>query len=322
MEFDYDDTATLPLTHRTVTSTQIKAKKTAKVLARSCLLAGVMVAAVSKASAVTLFEYGVERDDATITEGYVGDIEQLRTQPADPLGTPLSQQLTQQLRVQLNREQLASGNNSSADPGHTDLQDLSGFHQHYNNSVWIVSVGSSVYSDADRDGFFSDFSIRFDADTEYLDARVYVRILLREGDQDYQLFHTSQTFDLYNYSLGDTYRVDGSLVSNYPANYYDVQVDLFDAYDGSLLDTVNASTHRTLSALPLESKDNVGVYSGNSHGPDTLADSTSPTSPDNDGASGARNQIVKEHVGSSFLVLPLALMFLAVRRLRRSQRMN
>ena len=297
------------LTHRSL-NTQ------GKTAAASCLLAGLMLSAVSDLKAYTLFEFGIEREDATITEGYAGDIEQLAEPASDLLLEASGQALHQPLSQQLNRGQIQAEDISSAELDQADLENRSSLHRH-NNRVWIVSIGSSIYSDADRDGFFSNFSISFDADTVNLHENVYARILLREGDQEYQLFHTSQTFDLYSYSASDTYRVEGNLVSNYPAAYYDVQVDLFDAYDGSLLDSVNASTHRTLSALPLESLDNVGAFTSNSSNPNALADATNPSSPDFDGASGVPNQIVREHAGSSFLILPMLLLLLLVRRIER-----
>ena len=292
-------------------------RKLTKAAVSRWLLAGLMLTDFSNASASILLEPGAGRDDATITEGYVGEFDQL----AEQADSQSAEQRSQQLEELLNRDQGESGDNlpaaTASDTGNIDLPDPTALRVHNNNRVWIVSVGSSVYSDADRDGFFSNFSISLDADTVYLDARVYARILLREGDQEYQLFHTSQIFDLRNYSLGDSYRIEGKLVSNYPAAYYDVQVDLFDAYDGSLLDSVDASTHRTLYALPLESLDSVGVFAGGpgaTNGPNNLADSSNPESFDIDGTDGVRNQIVREHVGSSFMVLPIAMIFLALKR--------
>jgi len=218
-----------------------------------CLFAGLsLITATGNVRAVTPVESGVEGRDATITEGYAGDLDQLagllggqeqpgqqpgqqlREQAAELSSDPLSTQLNEHINAQLHRSQIAQGEpdttsaNESADIAHHASPQL-----HNNSRVWIVSVSSGVYSDADRDGFFSEFSINLDADTSYQDARVYARILLREGEQDYELFHTSQIFDLNSYSLGDAYRIEGKLVSNYPAAYYDVQVDLFDAYDGS-----------------------------------------------------------------------------------------
>lgn len=185
---------------------------------------------------------------------------------------------------------------------------------HFNNSnVLIVSVGSSIYSDFDRDGFFTNFSLSFDADVRFGDEWVYARIFLRASGSDYLFFHTSDAFEIYESSSFDEYRLESELVSNYPAGYYDVRIELRDAFNDRLLDIVDASTHPTLFALPLESRDSDSF--GNSVDTQILG----PESIDNNLADPLRQQIVRERVGASYALLPLLGLVLLMRRLRRRQ---
>lgn len=170
-----------------------------------------------------------------------------------------------------------------------------------NSRVLIVSVGSSVYSDFDNDGFFTNFSLRFDADVDYGDEWVYADIYLRAGDANYEFFHSSDSFEIYESLSTDEYHLDSELVRNYPAGYYDVRIELRDAYNDSLLDVVDASTNRTLFALPLESADFSGF--------DTAVDTQSLAADANGNSvpGTQREQIVHESVGASYAVLPLLL---------------
>ena len=135
------------------------------------------------------------------------------------------------------------------------------FHDH-EYPVLFVEVGASLYADADGDGYFSRFSLSFDADTEYGERQLRARIFLRPSNAEsssvegaipeYELFHVTERFDIYDDLASDSYRVESRLVSNYPADHYDVRIDLHDAYDDELLDSVDANSHSTLAGLPLE----------------------------------------------------------------------
>ena len=180
---------------------------------------------------------------------------------------------------------------------------------HFNSPrVWIVSVGSSVYSDFDNDGFFTHFNLPFDADVDYGDEWVFASILLRTGEADYELFHTSDIFEIHDSSSFDKYRLESELVRNYPTGYYDVRIELRQAYNDSLLDVVDASSNRTLFALPLESSDS-GITQATLSTNDPVADDNSITN-------FQREQIVHERVGAGYALLPLLLAGWLTRRRR------
>ncbi len=208
-------------------------------------------------------------------------------------------------------EQSATALANDPAPAVQVLQDVEANHFDHSD-VLIVSVGSSVYSDFDNDGFFTNFTLTFDADVRYGDEWVYANIFLRGGGSDYLFFHSSDAFEIYESSIFDEYRLDSELVSNYPAAYYDVRIELRDAYSDRLLDVVDASTHRTLFALPLESRDSSDSF-GNSVDTQILA----PLNIDGPELNLARDQIVHEQVGASYALLPLLGLGLLARQRRR-----
>ena len=131
-------------------STDIQAKvplkttvrKLTKAAVRRWLLAGLMLTAFSNASASILLEPGAGRDDATITEGYVGEFDEL----AEQVDNQSAEQRIQQLEEQLNRDQGESGDNlpapTASDTGNIDLPDPAALHLHNNNSCLLYTSPS------------------------------------------------------------------------------------------------------------------------------------------------------------------------------------
>ncbi len=184
----------------------------------------------------------------------------------------------------------------------------------------FVDVGTLLFSDGDRDGFFSGFSVSVDIDiihSSYREIPVFVRVFLRPPEEPFQLFHVSDRFSVFRSLVSDTYRIESELVSNFPAGYYDMQLELVDAITGETLDVIDALSHRALVALPLESIDQSGVLtqlnpigvSGGANTPESLNDATSSNGP-------VREAIVREHVGSMWLLLPILLLNIGRRRFK------
>ena len=125
----------------------------------------------------------------------------------------------------------------------------------HDDDAWITDIGTLLYGDRDRDGYFTWFGLTIDADTWLSVSEVYVSIDIQRSFAPRERLHTSNVFSLYGRSLSDDYRIDIDLVQNYPAGNYDLTVNLHDAYDGHLLDTVSADEFTNLSGLPLESEE-------------------------------------------------------------------
>lgn len=130
---------------------------------------------------------------------------------------------------------------------------------HLDDDAWINDIGTLLYADLDGDGYFSGLSLSIDVDSRYSQHEVYVIVDIVDETSVSERLHTTRSFHVYGRSLSDEYRIDIDLVQNYYPGIYDLQISLVDERDNRLLDQVNASDFRNLSALPLESEDNQTV---------------------------------------------------------------
>lgn len=146
---------------------------------------------------------------------------------------------------------LADASDKSADTSTAEPRHILWF----GNDFWITDIGTLLYKDADRDGYFSGFSLTIDADTQYSHAEVYAAIDIQFPDGARERLHTTGIYHLYGNSITDEYRIDIELVENYPIGQYNLFVDLVDAYDHRVVDQVDASEFSNLAGLPLESED-------------------------------------------------------------------
>lgn len=176
--------------------------------------------------------------------------------------------------------------------------------------AYITDIGTLLYRDTDRDGYFAGLSLTIDADTPHHDERVYASIDLVTPDQRTERLHTSGHFTLYGTSLSDEYRIDIDLVRNYPTANYDLQISLHGARDDRLLDRVGAVHFSNLRQLPLESEDlDLQFDNPDSH---TSPDSHVPVS---------NNDIrVSEYGGSAGLTLLMFMLSTVIARPRRHWR--
>ncbi|ASJ75080.1 choice-of-anchor H family protein [Granulosicoccus antarcticus] len=130
----------------------------------------------------------------------------------------------------------------------------------FDDDAWITELGTLLYNDEDRDGYHSSISLTIDADTVSNYMEVYVTIDLQRIPGTRERLHTSDNFSIYQSSLSDEYQIDFDLLQNYPAGFYNLFIELHDAYDQSVLDRVSATDFSNLSRLPLESEDLDYVY--------------------------------------------------------------
>lgn len=178
------------------------------------------------------------------------------------------------------------------------------FDDWYLQDAWITDIGLLLYNDADDDGYHAGFTLTVDADTSYSDFDVYLAIDIQRSYGSVESLHISETFPLYGRSAADDYRIDIELVRNYPADHYDLSIELRDAYSHQSLDSVSTYEFANLRDLPLESED---------HDLDYDNDTDYPPNPHvpfyNDDIH------VEEHAGSVGWLLALAMaLALAVRR--------
>lgn len=146
--------------------------------------------------------------------------------------------------------------------GNASASDSDEYHSAFfvSDDAWINDIGTLLYNDADRNGYFSGISLSFDADTAFNSFEVFIAIdiisHLTPSANHVERLHTTRPFFIYGRSITDEYHVDIDLLTNFPPAIYDLRVTLADAHSREILDEVYARDFHNLRALPLESEDN------------------------------------------------------------------
>lgn len=118
---------------------------------------------------------------------------------------------------------------------------------------YIYDAGSSLRIDRDNDAYYSEFQIRFDADSRVGDALVYARLYMRRvGELDWELYHTTDDFWIYGESDSDDYYVTTTLDNGFATSEYDILIDLYEVGVSGIVATLDANDDLDLLDLPLE----------------------------------------------------------------------
>ena len=143
------------------------------------------------------------------------------------------------------KEKLIAGEEKLLRPAERELKSSS--HDFSIDDAWV-----DLISDQDFDGYYSEFRVTFDADTNFNYADVFAEMYVSFNGGPWELYHVTQVFEIQGYSYNDDYSVTTFLTSGYPPGSYDVLIDLIDTYDNSLVATLSADQDYDLVALPLE----------------------------------------------------------------------
>jgi len=143
----------------------------------------------------------------------------------------------------------------------------------------IYEASSRLFTDNDLDGYYQTFSVTFDADLigfgSYERADVYAELYLSRDGGPWVHYYSTDIFTIIGDSSDDDFEVLTTLHTGYPADYYDVLIDLYEVGFDDIVATISSDDTDNLYALPLESSDRDEVYIGDSssegHGGGTLS---------------------------------------------------
>jgi len=122
--------------------------------------------------------------------------------------------------------------------------------QDFSSSSWFDSVDLTLRNDFDGDRFYSQLSVRFNANTQYTEQPVYaVYSLIGSGVN--RIFHTSSIFTLYGSSKTDWFAIDADM-RDLPRGYYKLKITLRDARNGATLAEISGYEAAALNNLALE----------------------------------------------------------------------
>lgn len=123
--------------------------------------------------------------------------------------------------------------------------------QTINDDFWFYDAWVSLSYDDDRDGYYTDITLTFDADTYYSVADVFAVVYLSyEGGSWNEIAYT-EDFTIFGELASDEYVIQTTLASGYPTGDYDILIELYDAYTGYLVADMGPE-YAQLSYLPLE----------------------------------------------------------------------
>lgn len=118
--------------------------------------------------------------------------------------------------------------------------------------VIIYDTTTELISDFDHDGFFHRYSVVIDADTIYDTSYIYVRLYLSYEGGPWNYYASSDVYHIHGDSEIDAFAIETELVDGYPAGYYDVRIEVYDADNDEWLSSYGPYDDTSLAALPLE----------------------------------------------------------------------
>ena len=122
----------------------------------------------------------------------------------------------------------------------------------YSVDISIFDAATTLISDFDDDGFYHRFSVAIDADTIYDTSWVFARLYLSYEGGPWNYYASSDDFHIHGDSELDIQVIETELAEGFPAGYYDIRIELYDAGNGDLLYIYGPYDDDSLSALPLE----------------------------------------------------------------------
>ncbi len=116
----------------------------------------------------------------------------------------------------------------------------------------FYSANSYFNVDLDGDGYYSDFSISFDADYTNGSANVYAVIYTSKNGEPWTELLETGVFNIFSNDAGDEQTVTTQLNFDFPTNEYDILIDLYEDGIPGIVATISSEQTVNLSRLPLE----------------------------------------------------------------------
>lgn len=137
------------------------------------------------------------------------------------------------------------------DLGWLPLEDKTYESGNVSSDTWVTTVKTEIWTDNDNDGFYRDFTISFDVDTEQSSRDVYAVLYQKRPGYSWEYETETAVFTVVGASADDVISIDAKWQSGYPTDYYDFRIELIDANTGEILDDVSGE-FSSLLEVPLE----------------------------------------------------------------------
>lgn len=113
--------------------------------------------------------------------------------------------------------------------------------------------------DSDGDGYFSDFTLEFDADYDNGTAEVFAVIYTSQNGEDWLELFTTDVFAISFDDGADSQNISTVLNFDFPTSDYDILIDLFENGVPGIVATIDSTTDVDLLDLPLEDQEHERV---------------------------------------------------------------
>jgi hypothetical protein len=149
------------------------------------------------------------------------------------------------------------------DGSRTGLNEQQRLLAHPTGQVFSIFDAQTIISrDDDGDGFYHRIRLDFDADVASGPAWVYAKLYLSLEGGPWNLYYTTDVFQISDDLSDDAYTVTTRLLNGYPTGYYDVLIELYDADYDLLVVNYGPYEDDDLAVLPLEDFDRDDYYDG------------------------------------------------------------
>jgi len=122
----------------------------------------------------------------------------------------------------------------------------------FRDEAWIDSIRVSTGPDRDRDGFASGLEVSIDADTGGDEIQAFARLSLSGSDGVERILYDTGSIWLRGRSAQDRLEVELDLLDRFPADRYDLLIELRDVRRDALLDVVDRTVFTNLGGIALE----------------------------------------------------------------------
>lgn len=123
----------------------------------------------------------------------------------------------------------------------------------YNHGdISIYDASTELISDFNYDGFYHRFSVEIDVDTVFHTSYVYVMLYLSYEGGPWNHYASSDSYHIHGDSELDSIIIETQLADGYPAGYYDVRIEVYDADHNEWLLSYGPYDDASLNTLPLQ----------------------------------------------------------------------
>lgn len=126
-------------------------------------------------------------------------------------------------------------------------------------NFWIYDSWVTLIADPDYDGYYSAFSVEFDADTVFSRVPMYAIIYLGTNG-NFDSIHETSTFVIRGEDSDDSLIIESDLLSGFPPLDYEVLIELYDAETNELVAVTDGYSDADLAYVSLESQNYEEVY--------------------------------------------------------------